>query len=95
MRSLWPLLVSVPGVVGGGGSGGGGGGGSPPRYLSSFAYTIDRAAPAHGSMWSADDFITRGPDGRERPWQNLLLVTGNDTEFAALYGNFDIILDHL
>jgi hypothetical protein len=56
----------------------------PQRFLSSFAYTISNTAPAHGQMWSSDDFVTRGPDGKERPWQNLILVTGNDTAFAQL-----------
>ena len=47
-----------------------------PRYLSSFAYTISNDAPAHRQMWTADDFVTMGTDGKERPWQNLILVTG-------------------
>ena len=50
------------------------------RYLSSFAYTTDSSSP----MWTADDFITVDADGKERPWQNLILVTGNDTIFAQL-----------
>jgi hypothetical protein len=35
-------------------------------------------------MWTADDFITVDASGKERPWQNLILVTGNDTVFAQL-----------
>jgi hypothetical protein len=55
------------------------------RYLSSFAYTIDgHKWPVVDQMWTADDFITTGPDGKERPWQSLILVTGNDTAFAQL-----------
>ena len=55
------------------------------RYLSSFAYTIHSSSPAYGQMWTADDFITTDADtGKERPWQNLILVTGNDTVFAQL-----------
>ena len=54
------------------------------RYLSSFAYTISTDAPAYSSMWTVDDFITKDADGKERPWQNLILVTGNDTYFAQL-----------
>ena len=53
------------------------------RYLSSFAYTTDSSSPTYG-MWTADDFITVDADGKERPWQNLILVTGNDTLFAQL-----------
>jgi hypothetical protein len=56
-----------------------------PRYLSSWSYTISSAAPAYkSSMWSADDFIVKDADGTERPWQNLIMVTGNDTHFAGL-----------
>jgi hypothetical protein len=61
---------------------------TPPkyhRYLSSFAYTIDNTAPAHGQMWTADDFITKDAGtNKERAWQNLILVTGNDTYFAQI-----------
>ena len=55
------------------------------RYLSSFAYTIDSSSPAYGQMWTADDFITvDSTSGKERVWQNLILVTGTDTHFAQL-----------
>ncbi len=61
---------------------------SPPwsmRYLSSWSYTISSTEPAYkSSMWTADDFIVKDVDGKERPWQNLIMVTGNDTRFAEL-----------
>ena len=54
------------------------------RYLSSWSYTIGSSAPAYkNSMWTADDFITKdATDGKERAWQNLIMVTG---EPCALY----------
>ena len=54
------------------------------RYLSSWSYTISGTAPAYkNSMWTADDFITKdATDGKERAWQNLIMVTG---EPCALY----------
>ena len=57
----------------------------PVRYLSSWSYTISSTAAAYkSSMWTADDFIVKDADGKERPWQNLILVTGNATYFAEL-----------
>jgi hypothetical protein len=48
-------------------------------YLSSFSYTV----PNPKLMWSVDDFLVKDKGG-ERPWHNLLVVTGNDTDFAQL-----------
>jgi|EP01049_Picozoa_sp_SAG25_P007409 hypothetical protein len=56
------------------------------RYLGSFAYTIAPTAPAYGQMWTANDWIAKDPrSGKEYPWQSIILVTGNDTVFAALH----------
>lgn len=42
-------------------------------------------------MWTVDDWVTSSirSSASEHPWQNLLLVTGNDTTFAQL--SFDIL----
>ena len=51
-----------------------------PAYLSSYAYSVANQP----LMWSADDFVVPAAGGGERPWQNLILVTGNETAFAEL-----------
>ena len=56
------------------------------RYLGSFAYTVASNAPAYSQMWTADDWIAKDPiSGDEYPWQSIIMVTGNDTAFAALH----------
>ena len=55
------------------------------RYLGSFAYSIPPSSPAYSQMWTADDWITKDPtSGKEVPWQNIILVSGNDTAFCEL-----------
>ena len=50
-------------------------------YLTSFSYTVANEA----LMWTVDDFLTKDEGShQERPWHNLLVVTGNDTAFAEL-----------
>jgi hypothetical protein len=60
--------------------------GAPPAhlYLTSFSYTVSNP----NLMWTVEDFIVEDEvTGQERPWHNLLVVTGNDTAFAELSRN--------
>eukprot|EP00040_Diaphanoeca_grandis_P023125 m.125247 g.125247 ORF g.125247 m.125247 type:complete len:395 (+) comp29121_c0_seq1:603-1787(+) len=57
---------------------------STAQYLGSFAYTIPPSSAAYSRMWTADNFIVKDENGTERAWQNIILVTGNDTTFAQL-----------
>lgn len=52
---------------------GGGDGVTLPQYLSG-TWSYGGAGGANSNMWTADDFIVKGADGKERVWQNYMLV---------------------